>query len=64
MINVFVDHTKPNIGLSAFVPKRDLHYLSMSPEEGFKIRFDRYCNKTKEARRAEQPTIIVGNNKI
>ena len=36
MINVFVPNTpNPTSGFLLFVPKRDLHYLSMSPEEGF-----------------------------
>ena len=38
MINVFVPTTpNPTSGFLLFVPKKDVHYLSMSSEEGFKM---------------------------
>ena len=38
MINVFVPTTpNPTSGFLLFVPKKDVHYLNMSSEEGFKM---------------------------
>ena len=38
MINVFVPTTpNPTSGFLLFVPKKDLHYLNMSSEAGFKM---------------------------
>ena len=68
MINVFVPTTpNPTSGFLLFVPKRDLHYLSMSPEEGFKMLVSTGIVTPADQRspeKIEQPTIIVGNNKI
>ena len=68
MINVFVPTTpNPTSGFLLFVPKRDLHYLSMSPEEGFKMLVSTGIVTPTDQRspeKIEQPTIIVGNNKI
>ena len=68
MINVFVPTTpNPTSGFLLFVPKRDLHYLSMSPEEGFKMLVSTGIVTPADPRspeKIEQPTIIVGNNKI
>ena len=68
MINVFVPTTpNPTSGFLLFVPKRDLHYLSMSPEEGFKMLVSTGIVTPADQRspeKIEQPTNIVGNNKI
>ena len=68
MINVFVPTTpNPTSGFLLFVPKSDLHYLSMSPEEGFKMLVSTGIVTPADKRSPEkigQPTIIVGNNKI
>ena len=68
MINVFVPTTpNPTSGFLLFVPKSDLHYLSMSPEEGFKMLVSTGIVTPADQRspeKIEQPTIIVGNNKI
>ena len=68
MINVFVPTTpNPTSGFLLFVPKRDLHYLSMSPEEGFKMLVSTGIVTPADQRsreKIEQPTIIVGNNKV
>ena len=68
MINVFVPTTpNPTSGFLLFVPKSDLHYLSMSPEEGFKMLVSTGIVTPVDQRspeKIEQPTIIVGNNKI
>ena len=68
MINVFVPTTpNPTSGFLLFVPKSDLHYLSMSPEEGFKMLVSTGIVTPVDQRSPEkidQPTIIVGNNKI
>lgn len=67
MINVFVPTTpNPTSGFLLFVPKSDLHYLSMSPEEGFKMLVSTGIVTPADRRSAEkieQPTIIMGNNK-
>lgn len=67
MINVFVPTTpNPTSGFLLFVPKNDLHYLSMSPEEGFKMLVSTGIVTPADQRgpeKIEQPTIIVGNNK-
>lgn len=67
MINVFVPTTpNPTSGFLLFVPKSDLHYLSMSPEEGFKMLVSTGIVTPADQRSAEkieQPTIIMGNNK-
>mgnify|MGYP005724081195 FL=1 len=66
MINVFVPTTpNPTSGFLLFVPKSDLHYLSMSPEEGFKMLVSTGIVTPADKRSPEtigQPTIIVGHN--
>ena len=68
MINVFVPTTpNPTSGFLLFVPKSDLHYLSMSPEEGFKMLVSTGIVTPADQRipeKIKQPTIIAGSNKI
>ena len=67
MINVFVPTTpNPTSGFLLFVPKSDLHYLSMSPEEGFKMLVSTGIVTPADQRipkKIKQPTIIAGSNK-
>jgi len=64
MINVFVPTTpNPTSGFLLFVPKRDLHYLAMSPEEGFKMLVSTGIVTPVDKRSAEirnQPIIFAG----
>ena len=63
MINVFVPTTpNPTSGFLLFVPRDDLHYLTMSPEEGFKMLVSTGIVTPVDKRSADkrkQPTILA-----
>ena len=63
MINVFVPTTpNPTSGFLLFVPKKDVHYLNMSSEEGFKMLVSTGIVTPPDRRNAneqEQPIIFI-----
>ena len=63
MINVFVPTTpNPTSGFLLFVPKKDVHYLNMSSEEGFKMLVSTGIvtpPDTRVASKQKQPTIFT-----
>ena len=65
LVNVFVPTTpNPTSGFLLFVPKKDLYYLDMSAEEGFKMLVSTAIVTPPDHRSAEKqsvPIILVGN---
>ncbi len=68
LVNVFIPTTpNPTSGFLLFVPKKDLYYLNMSSEEGFKMLVSTGIvtppDKRSEERRAT-PLILAGNEAL
>lgn len=68
MINVFVPTTpNPTSGFLLFVPKKDLYYLNMSSEDGFKMLVSTGIVTPPDSRSPERqatPAILAGNEAL
>ena len=68
MVNVFVPTTpNPTSGFLLFVPKKDLYYLNMSSEEGFKMLVSTGIVTPQDSRPSDLlaiPQILAGNDAL